>query len=485
MGSGRAVPGIASPHASGSSEAMPDTSSRGAAGSAPAGGASPPKGGAEPKDATAAGPACDHMPSLAFEVARDMMMLARVEPGPEFRVESVNRRYVETVRAAGIAITAETVVGRTFAELKSVFNFAPAAWEEILARYRRVVETRAALDYDEVSDTPNGVFYGQTTLTPVCDDAGACRFVLYASTDTTSRKRAEAAQRESEEKFAKAFRASPGAMAISDPGGRGFIEVNDGYTRMFGYTREELIGRRTVDLGLWVHADQRLKFLDEFRAKGSVREMEVVRRRRDGTHVTCFISAETLLLGGRQCIVTALYDITPRLRAEKALRESEEKFSKAFRAAPGALFISDIESGRIVDANEGCERIFGYVRTECIGRTTAELQVLEDPADRVRLIEKMHASGGAVRDFEMRGRTRAGGTVTVSVSCETIELDGRPHMVTAVHDITQRKQAEQALRESEKKFSQAFRAGPGAVGITELRNRTYVEVNDAYCQMFG
>ena len=92
-----------------------------------------------------------------------------------------------------------------------------------------VVRTKRPLQYEEITATPVGTFYGDSTITPVCDEAGSCILVLYASTDITARKRAEFALKESEEKFSKAFRASPGAMAISEPGGRGFIEVNDGY----------------------------------------------------------------------------------------------------------------------------------------------------------------------------------------------------------------------------------------------------------------
>ena len=427
----------------------------------------------------------DNMLTLAFSNARDMMLLARVEPGLEFRVQSVNQRYIEVVNSAGFGLTAEQIVGRTFSELRTAFGFSDATWELLISRYHAVVAKKQPLNYAEVTETPSGLFHGRSTISPVCDEAGECRFVLYASADVTDQMRAEEALRESEEKFAKAFRASPGAMAITEPDGRGFVEVNDGYTRIFGYSREEFIGATALSLGLWADLRQRERFHELLRTEGRVWEMEVDSRAKCGTPVVCLMSAESLQLGGRRCLVIALYDITDRKRAEAARRESEEKFSKAFRAVPDAVFITEVESGRVVDVNEGSLRLFGYVREECIGRTTFELNLWHNPGDRARMLEQLQANGGAIRDLEIPCQRRDGTRVDVVVSCETIELEGRPHLVTIAHDITARKRAEVALRESEAKFAKAFHASPGGMAISEFESKRFVEVSDGYARIFG
>jgi PAS domain S-box-containing protein len=134
--------------------------------------------------------------------------------------------------------------------------------------------------------------------------------------DITERKRAEQALRDSEVKFAKAFRASPGAIGITDVATMKYIEVNDGYCRMFGYAREEMVGFSALELGLWARPADRAKFIEQFEASGSVDDMEIEGRRRDGTLINCVLRAERLELGGRPHLVSALNDITARRRSE-------------------------------------------------------------------------------------------------------------------------------------------------------------------------
>jgi PAS domain S-box-containing protein len=302
----------------------------------------------------------------------------------------------------------------------------------------------------------------------VADPSGGRRFVLYASADVGERRRVERELRETAEKFAKAFNASPGAMSISEPGGRGFIAVNDNYVRMFGYAREELLGRSLSDLGLWSSDDQKDLFMQAYAKTGSVRDLEVVRRRRDGTLITCLLSAESIELDGRSCVIAALYDITERRSAERSLRESEERFAKAFHATPDAVFITDRTTGVVVDANEGCARVFGYPRDECVGKTTLELGVWRNPEERARFMGAVEAGRGSVRNFELAGRARSGAPVTVLASCETIELGGRPHLVTIAHDITARKEAEAsraALQEQLRQTQKLEALGQLAGGI--------------------
>ena len=100
------------------------------------------------------------------------------------------------------------------------------------------------------------------------------------------------------------------------------------------------------------------------------------------------------------------------------------------------------------------------------------------------MIEQLRATG-SVRNEEYVARTRSGELRIVLLSAEVLQLNDRPHILYFVHDITDRKQAEEAVRQSEKRFSQAFHASPVPSVIVALADGRYLEVNDAWLRLMG
>lgn len=146
--------------------------------------------------------------TLAFNQARDIMLLLRLEPGadgPAFRTISANARFLEAARKEGFAVTSEMLAGRTLGELRVIFRWPDEYWTQFTARCREVATTRRPLHFEESVPTPAGRYHGETTLTPVCDERGECGFLLYASTDVSERRRAEERLRESEMRFTELF----------------------------------------------------------------------------------------------------------------------------------------------------------------------------------------------------------------------------------------------------------------------------------------
>jgi PAS domain S-box-containing protein len=303
-------------------------------------------------------------------------------------------------------------------------------------------------------------------------------------TDITAQRKAEEAHRASEEKFEKAFHASPDAISMHEQKSGRFIDVNPGMLRLFGYTREELIGRAPLDLGIWVHEAERRQFLETLRRDRSVRDQRVSVRLKDGRIRLCEISAEAMIMGGVPHNVTVLRDITERLQTEQTLRESEEKFAKAFRATPSAIAISELKTGRIIDMNEGFERLSGYKREELIGRTGEELGFWFPPGDRERMLAELQAKG-SVRAMQLQARNRRGEVRTFLTSAEVVEIGGESCLVIIGQDLTDRLRAEEALRQSEEKFAKAFRASPRPLVISEAATGRYIEVNEGFEKLLG
>ena len=149
------------------------------------------------------------------------------------------------------------------------------------------------------------------------------------------------------------------------------------------------------------------------------------------------------------CVATVIRDITERKRHEEDLRQSEERFSKAFKATPIAIGITTLDEGRYVDANDTELQMLGYERPEMIGRSVQELGVWVDLETRAKIVAQLKAKR-SVRGVEVRFRTKTGELRNALASAELIELDGAPCALFMTDDITERLSLEQQLRHSQK-----------------------------------
>src|SRR5262249_25458516 len=140
--------------------------------------------------------------------------------------------------------------------------------------------------------------------------------------------------------------------------------------------------------------------------------------------------------------IVTFIDIAERKRAEAALRESEERFSKAFQASPDALVISRIADGVVLEVNDSFVSLSGYARDEIIGKSTLQLGLYADPSFRERAL-KILQEQNVVRDFELTMRRRSGEVRWILFSAEPMDLHGEHCWLTIGRDITERKHAEQ------------------------------------------
>jgi len=303
-------------------------------------------------------------------------------------------------------------------------------------------------------------------------------------TDITTQRSAEEALRASEEKFEKAFLASPDAISMHEMASGRFVDVNPGMLQLFGYTREELIGRVPTDLGIWVDEAERRSFLEALRRDGSVRSRRVSVRLKDGSIRQCEISAEAMAIGGRPHNVTVLRDITESRQTEQTLRESEEKFATAFRSSPRPLVISEAATGRYLEVNDGFVRLMGYTRAEVIGRASQELEVWASAAAREEWVAQLKRDG-SVRDLELTFTARHGRQLIMRCSSENIEVAGVRCILSSLEDITEQRRTEQALRESEERVASAFRATPDSMAIADAETNQYLEINEGFERLFG
>lgn len=229
---------------------------------------------------------------------------------------------------------------------------------------------------------------------------------------------------------------------------------------ILGYTREEWL----ADPEFWqtrLHPEDREAVMikvGQSDLTGEPFDMEYRMLARDG-HVVWFHDQTTLVRDDRgqsSYWLGLKIDITKRKEAEAQARQSEERFSKAFRASPVAISITRISDGSFTDVNDSFLQLLGYQRDEVIGRYATDLNIYGQPGQRSELIQKL-LEQGHLTDFEMTARTKTGEPIHVLFSAEIIELDGETHVLATILDITERKRAEEEVRKLNAELEQRVR----------------------------
>lgn len=152
--------------------------------------------------------------------------------------------------------------------------------------------------------------------------------------DITERKAVEEALQESEERFAKAFHASPDAIIISRLLDGLILEVNEGWSTIFGHTQSEVLGRTTLELGVYANFEDRKEIIDHLKETGSLHDLEIQMRRKSGELRQVSMSAEQIEINGVECLLAIIRDVTEQRQAEQALRESERRFRSLANSMP-------------------------------------------------------------------------------------------------------------------------------------------------------
>jgi two-component system, cell cycle sensor histidine kinase and response regulator CckA len=350
------------------------------------------------------------------------------------------------------------MLGRTTEELQRA-NFVDLTHPDDLAESRECVRCLLA---NERSDCRmekryrhrDGRFvWADVSTTLLRDDSNAPLYFVTSIADITERKRADEALRASEEKFSKAFQTSPYAITITRPADGGFLDVNDAFTTITGYPREEALTDSSIGLKLWVDEEDRKSVVSALREGKVVAGREFAFRTRSGDLVTCLFSAQLIRLGEETRILSSINDITDRKRIEEALKKSEEKYRILVENVDAAIFVAQNGKLRFVNANTG--RVLGIPTDEALSRPFVELI---HPDDRAMVMDRhvRRLRGEEAPDrYTFRIVNRAGDTRWAELNVVLIEWGGAPATLNFLTDITDRKRADARRVELEEQLRAA------------------------------
>ena len=155
---------------------------------------------------------------------------------------------------------------------------------------------------------------------------------------------------------------------------------------------------------------------------------------------------------GENTFLLTMTDITDSKRSQIGLRESQEKFLKLFQANPDCVVLSYLESGEIIEVNDGFVRLFGYQAHEVYQRSTIDLRIWSDLADREEYVRRLKTTGECM-DYETQLVTKDGWVMPVNISARTVEFDHQVSTLSIVRDISQYKNSEKALQKANDKLS--------------------------------
>lgn len=322
-------------------------------------------------------------------------------------------------------------------------------------------------------------FLAETKSAVILDKDGEPQALIATAHDITERKLAEERLRQSEEKFKVLFELAPDAYYIHDLEGK-IIDGNKAAEKLIGFGKEEVIGKNYLKLDLISEEDipKEISAMAESVDSKPVGPLEMTFNRKDGSKVIVETRSYPVEISGQTVVLGIARDITERRGLEEAYR------SLVDNSLQGLTIVQD---GRMVFFNRAFSSTTGYTEQELLDASPEQIRSLVHPEDR-ELVWKRHRDRLAGKPvpprYEFRWMRKDGGIAWVEIFARQIEYQGRPAIQSAYIDITDRKNAEQAHRQSEERLKILFESAPDAIYVLDLKG-SFVDVNKATEQLTG
>lgn len=252
---------------------------------------------------------------------------------------------------------------------------------------------------------------------------------------------------EAEERFERSFNANPAPGLICRLDDHRFIRVNQGFIEMTGHTKEDVIGTTVEALGLFADCETGEDALTKLREGRVIRHREALVPLPKGGDRMVMVAGEPIAVEEEPCMLFTFADLDARRRAQNALRQSEERFSKSFRLSPSPAAITRLEDFVFMEANSAFLQLTGLKESELLGKAPSDVHLFIDSSER-RALERTLRDNEPVQNVEARISTKGEGFADCLVSAERVEMNDQQTVIWSLQDVTERKRTEEELVEA-------------------------------------
>lgn len=286
------------------------------------------------------------------------------------------------------------------------------------------------------------------SLRSIVNKAAGLTYLVAEGRDITKHRQVERALRQSEARFARLFYTSPVPVILTTLAEGRFLDLNVKAELASGFSREEVLGRTTLELGIWTERPLggRSGILKRLEEQVELRDIEMVLRRKDGELRQVLASFEVLEEQGEPSLLTTLVDVTERYQMEKQLRESENRFRSAFHdAATGMAVVAP--DGRLLDVNASVCKMFGYSRDELLALRIHHITHPDDLEADLAKVQQLLSGQLTSYQLEKRYLHKEGHVVWGLLSGSVVrhEDGSAKYLIAQVQDITARKHYEEQV----------------------------------------
>jgi PAS domain S-box-containing protein len=261
------------------------------------------------------------------------LSLADKIPGHIAYVDANTLRYefVNGLFEKSFGIPREKIIGSHIREIIGETNY------QFALKYINEVKLGKSVSYENIFDLASGKRWINVNYAPFFDKNGHVTSIVVLSYDITERRQAEEALKESEEKFSVAFKTSSYAITITQPKDGRFVEVNDAFFTLTGFTPEETLNNASVGMGLWVDGEDRNRVVSDLLGGGKIVGQEYRFKKKNGEIIAGLFSAQLISIKNNTYILSSISDISERKKSEEEIKKLNESLEQRVLERTGQL----------------------------------------------------------------------------------------------------------------------------------------------------